>query len=149
MNKSPLVLICILGLFPGCVSSDDQSRRDRIIEYFEIAGLLESIKNQVELMKVGSRDASSGWPPEIWEDERVVLAFDKYESDLLEAYVDVAYQNLSDDDLEFLFRVLETEDGRRMMDMTRRLRPHYDAATLEPYEAFIDRLNSVFREYAP
>ncbi len=145
--KSYLVLIYFVfaGMSPAL--ADDENKRDRILSYFEVNGVLESIDKQMSAMRAQSKRQFAGLPDELWTDGRLDQLFEDYRTNLIEAYIDVADENLSDEELDWLIDFMDTEQGQKMFALNQRVRPFYDEAANAVYIPFMEAMNALLMEY--
>jgi len=147
MNKT----LCICVLFASVAlceaKADEPDERQRIVEYFEITGVEDSLQRQIDSMKKEARGHYAGYPPVFWQDlERL---YDRYKADVFDAYVDVADEHLTVGELESLIEFLDTELGRKFLLISQRLQPEYDKAVSIIYADWLDDLQNLVDEHAP
>ncbi len=145
--KSFLLLICLVlsGISPTL--ADEGNKRDRILSYFEVNGVLESIGKQIDGMLAQSKRQYSDFPDELWTDGRLDQLFEEYEASLIEAYIDAADENLSDEELGWLIDFMDAEEGRKFFELNHRVRPFYDEAANTVYVPFMDEMTALLMEY--
>ena len=130
MNRRPtpaarIVLLVSLSLVAASACSGEASRRDRVLRYYEASGVLDSIDRNFVAMVQQSRKMYAGYPAEFWAGHDAI--FRQYKADLVDLYVDVALDELSDRELDELLadHYLEAERSpqmdaiRAMADVTR------------------------------
>jgi len=125
------------------LASGDKSKRDLVLEYLQFVGVIESIDLQVEAMREEYSEYYSYLPNEYWDAPRVVEAFDNYKVSLLRGYVEAMEEDLSDEDLNFLVVFYASEEGRRVVELGRRLDPLMVAAASEAGKKFTAAFNEL------
>ena len=141
-----LTMLAISMLLEVSVAADGPSRAD-VLRYFESTQALASIARQVEAMRRESRKLYCEYPPEFWDELNELYA--KYESDLIDAYVLVAMQNLTKEELDEILEFLQTESGQRYLELTNRLLPIFDQSISSVYEPFVSEFAKLAYKYAP
>ncbi len=140
-----LCIACSKAEQSGVPSSDglaetsetaDAQRRDRVLEYLQYVGLIDSIDLQVETMRQEYEEYYAYMPGEFWDDPRVADIFDAYKVGLLKGHVEVMENSLSDDDLGFLVEFYSSESGRRAVALGKRLDPILISAASEAGQEF-------------
>ena len=147
MKRNTGLLLLVISVFAACVQADEPNKRRTVLEYFELTGVVESLKRQMETTKTEARGHYAGYPPVFWED--LDRLYDRYEADVLNAYVDVADENLSTSELESIMDFLATEPGQKFLSISKRLQPKYDEATAAVYADWLDDLQDLVDEHAP
>lgn len=146
--KYCLLLICLVLFGISPTLAEEESKRDRILSYYEVNGVLESIGKQIDGMLAQSKRQYSDFPDELWTDGRLNQVFEEYKASLIEAYIDVADENLSDEELDWLIDYMDTEQGQKMFELNQRVRPLYDEATNSVYAPFMEAITALLMEYA-
>jgi len=147
MVISRLVALILLSLVAASACSDEVSKRDRILRYYEATGVLDSIDRSVVAMVRESRKIYAGYPAEFWAGHDAL--FRKYRTDLVEVYVQVADEHLSSRELDALLEFIETDLGKKYLDLNLRLEPLYDEGAAEAYGEFMGNMGKLVVEYAP
>lgn len=75
--------------------------------------------------------------------------FQDYKEDLFEAYVDAAVRGMSEDEVIWLIEFLDSEEGQKMLKLTRRMSPMYDDAANAVYPRFAEALTKLLMQYVP
>ncbi|MEO1201893.1 MAG: hypothetical protein AAFX10_04235 [Pseudomonadota bacterium] len=135
--KSVLTLLSLAILAAAASADEDAAKRQRVLEFLEYTGAIESIELQVETMQMEYQEYYAFLPRDFWERPGVVDAFDAYKVALLRGYVEAMQDDLSDEDLDFLVDFYASEDGQRVIALGKRLDPLYVAAASEASKEFM------------
>jgi len=139
---------CILLVVFSCSShADAVSKREKIVEYFRVTGVMDSIERNAELGIKMMRDRSPEADPAFWESEEFVNAISWWKSEYLEANVAVAMAHISEQEITDIVEFLKTQTGQRFLDITIRLQPYYDEANAKVLRGFNEKLKCAQRKY--
>lgn len=101
----------------------ESGERDRILEYLEDIGVVEAVALHVDATREMYIESYAFLPNSFWDDARIVSLFDQLAADMLGSYVKVMERDLSEEEIEFLIEFYKTEDGRRAVDLGKRMNP--------------------------
>ncbi len=115
----------------ACISDTSKPKQELILEYFEYIGLKETFALQAETMFQDYVEAFDYLPQEFWQDEEVIAVFEDFKITVLRGYVEAMESEVSAEELEFLVAFYSSEDGKRVVELGKRIDPLIVASNSE------------------
>lgn len=137
----------LLIVLSSTLAAGEEEKRDRVIEYFQLNGMMAMIERNSKLGVQEIRRQNPGLDPAFWDSDEFRAAIDWWEKAFLEANVSVAMKYISDEELEELFAFLNTDTGQKFVSSNLRLQPLYDEANAAVFGVFNDVLNNAIQEF--
>jgi len=146
-NSKVLSFLLLLLFFVDC-SATDISKRERIIEYFRVNGVMQSIEQNAVLGVEEMKRSNPKLPVEFWNSDSFKSAIQWWKEAYLDAYVEVAIKNISDAELDELIAFHKTDLGKRFLALNIRIQPHYNKVSAKLFGEFSDKFKGLVREYS-
>lgn len=128
----------------------EQVQRNRLLQYLSDIGITEAVELQVETLREDYARIYTDLPPNFWKDDRVVGLFESYSASTLDSYVVVMEQEFSPEEIDFLVQFYRTADGRRAVQLGKRMTPAFVAVSsdisMEFSEALVQLIDEVAQE---
>jgi hypothetical protein len=140
-----LSLICI-ALAQLAFAEVNTEQQNRLIQYLTDIGVANTIELQTEALREDYAGIYAQLPPCFWEHDRVISLFESYKSSILESYVVVMEQEFTPEEIEFLIRFYQTADGRRAVQLGKRMTPAFVAAGSKINQDFSESLGRLISE---